>query len=133
MAAVKTWLELINSLVIWMFANYTVIYVSPEQATAQLVKGHYQIVSPFTMICDSLSCFSNLTLANVNTLQFAAFLENIHVPYVVPNTVDKVGIDSPRLVSSPLWNNLILLFGFALQHRLADHSSYQLHSSNRLF
>ena len=41
------------------------------------------------------------------------------MPYLVPTTVDG-GLDSPNpphLLRSPLWNNLVLLLGFGLQHR----------------
>lgn len=41
---------------------------------------------------------------------------NIEVPYLVPTTVDSSN-DPHQLLADPLWNNLLLLLGFGLQHR----------------
>lgn len=49
----------------------------------------------------------------------SGFVLDISVPYLVPSTVDRGPPDatSSQLLTSPLWNNIVLLLGFGLQHR----------------
>lgn len=56
---------------------------------------------------------------------------NVQVPYLVPTTVDGYSVISTvgggsvdsLVSSSPLLNNLLLLVGFGLQHRLVAHTA----------